>query len=73
MKYARSLPVLQCNVKFFYNIVNKKGVNTGRKFIGIESDPDYFKLAEERIGNTGTVQEQSQNTSNPLADALYQD
>jgi site-specific DNA-methyltransferase (adenine-specific) len=48
-------------------------VNTGRKFIGIESDPDYFKLAEERIGNTVTVLEQSQNTSNPLADALYQD
>jgi site-specific DNA-methyltransferase (adenine-specific) len=24
-------------------------VNTGRKFIGIEKDPDYFKIAEQRI------------------------
>lgn len=24
-------------------------VNTNRKFIGIELDPDYFKIAEERI------------------------
>lgn len=24
-------------------------VNTGRKFIGIERDPDYFKIAEQRI------------------------
>ena len=24
-------------------------VNTGRSFIGIERDPDYFKIAEERI------------------------
>jgi len=24
-------------------------VNTGRKFIGIERDPEYFKLAEQRI------------------------
>lgn len=24
-------------------------VNTGRKFIGIERDPDYFKIAERRI------------------------
>lgn len=25
-------------------------VNTGRRFIGIEKDPDYFKTAQERIG-----------------------
>lgn len=24
-------------------------VNTGRHFIGIELDPDYFRIAEERI------------------------
>lgn len=24
-------------------------VNTNRRFIGIELDPDYFKIAEERI------------------------
>jgi DNA modification methylase len=24
-------------------------VNTGRNFIGIERDPDYFKIAEGRI------------------------
>ena len=24
-------------------------VNTNRKFIGVELDPDYFKIAEERI------------------------
>jgi DNA modification methylase len=44
--------------------------NTQRNFIGMESDPDYFKLAEERIKNTVVVQEQSQNTSNPLTDAF---
>lgn len=26
-------------------------VNTGRNFIGIERDPDYFKIAQERINN----------------------
>lgn len=26
-------------------------VNTNRKFIGIEKDPDYFKIAEQRIYN----------------------
>ena len=25
-------------------------VNTGRNFIGIELDPDYFRIAQERIG-----------------------
>lgn len=24
-------------------------VNTGRNFIGMELDPEYFKIAEERI------------------------
>lgn len=24
-------------------------LNTNRRFIGIELDPDYFKIAEERI------------------------
>ena len=24
--------------------------NTGRKFIGIEQDPKYFRIAKERIG-----------------------
>ena len=28
--------------------------NTGRDFIGIELDKDYFKIAEERINNTQT-------------------
>lgn len=28
-------------------------VNTGRHFIGIELDPDYFKIAEERIHGAG--------------------
>ncbi len=27
-------------------------VNTGRRFIGIELDPDYFAIAEKRIRNT---------------------
>ena len=27
--------------------------NTGRKFVGIELDPDYFKIACERMGITG--------------------
>ncbi len=26
-------------------------INTGRKFIGIELDPDYFKIAEQRIND----------------------
>ena len=26
--------------------------NLGRKFIGIELDPDYFQIAQERINNT---------------------
>jgi site-specific DNA-methyltransferase (adenine-specific) len=26
-------------------------MNTGRKFIGIEKDENYFKIAKERIGN----------------------
>lgn len=29
-------------------------VTTSRQFIGIEKDPDYFKLAEERIANTSS-------------------
>lgn len=28
-------------------------VNTGRHFIGIELDPDYFRIAEERINGAG--------------------
>lgn len=27
-------------------------LNTGRKFIGIELDENYFKIAKERIGRT---------------------
>lgn len=30
-------------------------VNTNRKFIGIELDPDYFKIAEQRINNAMAV------------------
>jgi len=26
-------------------------LNTGRKFIGIELDPEYFRIAKERINN----------------------
>ena len=31
--------------------------NTGRKFIGIELDPDYFKIAQERIAAACTVKQ----------------
>ena len=31
--------------------------NTGRKFIGIERDPDYFKIAEQRISSILTKDE----------------
>jgi DNA modification methylase len=30
-------------------------VNTGRNFIGIERDPDYFKIAQDRISQAQTV------------------
>lgn len=31
------------------NLLNGACVNTNRKFIGIELDENYFKIAEERI------------------------
>lgn len=46
-------------------------VNSGRKFIGIESDSQYFKVAEERIKNTVPVQKVAQQSQNPLLEALY--
>ena len=46
-------------------------VNTGRKFIGMESDPEYFTIAEDRIKTTVPVQKVAQDPSNALVDALY--
>ena len=30
-------------------------VNTGRQFIGIERDPDYFQIAQSRINSAATA------------------
>ena len=37
-------------------------VNTNRKFIGIELDPDYFKIAQERITNARICDEKTVKT-----------
>ena len=46
-------------------------VQCGRKFIGIEMDSEYYKLAKQRIESTVPVQEVVQDLQNPLLDALY--
>jgi site-specific DNA-methyltransferase (adenine-specific) len=46
-------------------------VNTNRKFIGIEMDEEYYKIAKQRIESAVPVDEVAQQTSNALVDALY--
>jgi len=46
-------------------------IQCGRKFIGIEMDSEYYKLAKQRIESTVPVQEVVQDLQNPLLDALY--
>ena len=41
-----------------------------RQFIGMETDLEYYKIAEERIKNTVPVEEVAQVEWNPLLDAL---
>lgn len=45
-------------------------MNTNRKFIGIEMDPQYYEIAKERIERSVPLQELAQDPSNPLLDAL---
>ena len=45
-------------------------VNTGRNFVGIESDEKYYSIAGERIASAEPVEELSQQAQNPLLDAL---
>ena len=44
---------------------------TNRKFIGIEMDENYYKIAEDRIKNAVPPQQLAQDPSNPLTNALY--
>ena len=44
---------------------------TNRKFIGIEMDENYYKIAEDRIKNAVPLQQLAQDPSNPLTNALY--
>ena len=44
---------------------------TNRKFIGIEMDENYYKIAEDRIKNAVPLQQLAQDPSNPLTTALY--
>lgn len=44
---------------------------TNRKFIGIEMDDNYYKIAEDRIKNAVPLQQLAQDPSNPLTTALY--
>ena len=46
-------------------------VNTKRKFIGIESDPNYYEIAKQRIGGVVPVEKVEQQSPNALIDALY--
>ena len=46
-------------------------VQTNRKFIGIELDQAYYEIAKNRIESAVPVEKVSENTSNPLTDALY--
>ena len=45
-------------------------VQTGREFIGMESDEKYFAIAEQRINDAVPVGEVAQEGCNPLMDAL---
>lgn len=45
-------------------------VQTGREFIGMESDAEYFTIAEQRINDAVPVAEVAQEGCNPLMDAL---
>ena len=45
-------------------------LNTNRGFIGIEREEEYYKVAEERLNNHVTVEEEAQERFNPLLDAL---
>jgi site-specific DNA-methyltransferase (adenine-specific) len=46
-------------------------IRCGRNFIGIESDPEYYQIAKERIETAVPVEEVAQGTFHPLLDALY--
>jgi DNA modification methylase len=46
-------------------------MNSGRNFVGIESDEQYYKISEERIADAVSVEEASTTVQNPLVDALY--
>ena len=45
-------------------------MNTGRNFIGIEKEENYYKIAEQRISSTVPPEQVAQQPSNPLADLL---
>jgi DNA modification methylase len=45
-------------------------MNTGRNFIGIEKEENYYKIAEQRISSTVPLDEPSTPPSNALADLL---
>jgi DNA modification methylase len=45
-------------------------MNTGRNFIGIEKEENYYKIAEQRISSTVPLDEPSTPLSNALADLL---
>ena len=45
-------------------------VRTDRNFVGMESDVEYYNLAQERINNTVPVEEVAQESTNPLLNAL---
>lgn len=46
-------------------------IKCNRKFIGMESDLEYYQIAKDRIESTVPVEEVSQENSNPLVSALY--
>ena len=46
-------------------------VKLNRKFIGMEFNNEYYKIAEQRIKEAVPVEEVAQAPSNPLQDALY--
>lgn len=46
-------------------------VRSGRNFIGIEMDQEYYEIAKQRIESTVPVEEVAQQAQNPLVDALY--
>lgn len=46
-------------------------VRCGRNFVGMESDAEYYKIAEQRINEAVPVKEVVQQASNPLENVLY--